>query len=31
MQAPDTPDNETQRLAALHALEVLDTPEERAF
>ena len=31
MQAPVTPDNEIQRLAALHALQVLDTPEERAF
>lgn len=31
MQAPDTPYNETQRLAALHALQVLDTPEDQAF
>ena len=31
MQAPDTPQNETQRLAALHALQVLDTPLDRAF
>jgi len=31
MQAPDTPQNETQRLAALHALQVLDTPAEMAF
>ncbi|MEA2117095.1 GAF domain-containing protein [Halovibrio sp. HP20-50] len=31
MQAPDTPFNETQRLAALHALQVLDTPVETAF
>lgn len=31
MQAPGTPPNEIQRLAALHALEVLDTPEEIAF
>lgn len=31
MQAPDTPSNETQRLAALHALQVLDTPVETAF
>ncbi|MGP9566880.1 GAF domain-containing protein [Halomonas sp. AOP5-B2-8] len=31
MQAPDTPHNETQRLAALHALHVLDTPKDQAF
>ncbi|MBR9903707.1 MAG: GAF domain-containing protein [Gammaproteobacteria bacterium] len=31
MQAPDTPQNETQRLAALHALQVLDTPSDKAF
>lgn len=31
MHAPDTPDNEIQRLAALHALQVLDTPQEQAF
>ncbi|HSP31074.1 MAG TPA: GAF domain-containing protein, partial [Halomonas sp.] len=31
MQAPDTPHNETQRLVALHALQVLDTPTEKAF
>ncbi|MGQ7261483.1 ATP-binding protein [Vreelandella sp. V005] len=31
MQAPDTPQNETQRLAALHALQVLDTPLDKAF
>lgn len=31
MQAPDTPKNETQRLAALHALQVLDTPNDSAF
>ncbi|WP_235040123.1 GAF domain-containing protein [Vreelandella profundi] len=31
MQAPNTPHNETQRLAALHALQVLDTPKQQAF
>lgn len=31
MQAPNNPQNETQRLAALHALQVLDTPIEMAF
>nr|WP_298056990.1 ATP-binding protein [uncultured Halomonas sp.] len=31
MQAPDTPHNETERLAALYALQVLDTPVETAF
>lgn len=31
MQAPDTPQNETQRLAALHTLQVLDTPQDTAF
>ncbi|MEH6640758.1 ATP-binding protein [Vreelandella glaciei] len=31
MQATETPDNETQRLAALHALQVLDTPLDTAF
>lgn len=31
MRAPDTPQNETQRLAALHALQVLDTPLDKAF
>lgn len=31
MQAPDTPQNETQRLAALNALNVLDTPIDAAF
>ncbi len=31
MQAPDIPQNETQRLAALHALEILDTPPAEAF
>lgn len=31
MYAPDTPYNETQRLAALHTLQVLDTPQELAF
>lgn len=28
MQAPDTPHNEAERLAALHALQVLDSPVE---
>ncbi|MCL5424237.1 MAG: GAF domain-containing protein [Gammaproteobacteria bacterium] len=31
MQAPDTPHNEAECLAALHALQVLDTPLEMAF
>lgn len=31
MQAPKTPDNETERLAALHELQVVDTPQELAF
>lgn len=31
MQATEKPDNETQRLAALHALQVLDTPLDTAF
>lgn len=31
MQAADLPDNETQRLTALHALHVLDTPIDEAF
>lgn len=31
MQAPDTPHNEAERLAALHALQVLDSPVEMAF
>jgi len=31
MQQPAIPDNETQRLAALHALDVLDTPPEERF
>lgn len=31
MQAADLPENEHQRLAALHALQVLDTPAEEAF
>lgn len=31
MHAPDTPHNETQRLAALHTLQVLDTPQDTAF
>ncbi|MCA8863580.1 MULTISPECIES: ATP-binding protein [unclassified Halomonas] len=31
MHAPDTPHNETERLAVLHALEVLDTPHDSAF
>lgn len=31
MQALNTPQNETQRLAALHALQLLDTPAEMAL
>ncbi len=31
MQAADFPENEYQRLAALHALQVLDTPADKAF
>ncbi|HBQ05977.1 MAG TPA: histidine kinase [Halomonas sp.] len=31
MQAADLPNNETQRLTALHALNVLDTPADTAF
>ncbi|WGI24556.1 ATP-binding protein [Halomonas alkaliantarctica] len=31
MQSPDTHHNETQRLAALHTLQVLDTPQDTAF
>ncbi|WP_404375586.1 ATP-binding protein [Vreelandella aquamarina] len=31
MQAADLPDNESQRLTALHALNVLDTPADTAF
>ncbi|MFT6429240.1 MAG: PAS domain S-box-containing protein [Halopseudomonas sp.] len=31
MKAPDLPANETERLAALHALKVLDTPAEARF
>jgi GAF domain-containing protein len=31
MQAPSLPDNETERLAALHALLILDTPPEQRF
>lgn len=31
MQAPSQPDNETQRLAALRALQLLDTPAEARF
>ncbi|MFG6667205.1 GAF domain-containing protein [Halomonas sp. HNIBRBA4712] len=31
MQAADLPDTETLRLAALHSLEVLDTPPDEAF
>ncbi|SER80624.1 PAS domain S-box-containing protein [Vreelandella subterranea] len=31
MPAPSSPDNEPQRLAAVHALRVLDTPAEAAF
>lgn len=31
MKAPDLPTNETERLAALHALKVLDTPAEARF
>ncbi|MDR5899800.1 GAF domain-containing protein [Halomonas vilamensis] len=31
MQVPSTPDNEAQRLKALHELHVLDTPPEQAF
>ncbi|WP_030073852.1 ATP-binding protein [Halomonas alkaliantarctica] len=31
MQAADFPENEHQRLAALHALQVLDTPADEAF
>ncbi|WP_249978700.1 ATP-binding protein [Vreelandella olivaria] len=31
MQAADLPDNEAQRLMALHALQVLDTPIDDAF
>ncbi len=31
MQAPALPDNEAERLAALHALLILDTPPEQRF
>ncbi|XQU08029.1 ATP-binding protein [Halomonas sp. LY9] len=31
MQAADLPDNESQRLTALHALRILDTPIDDAF
>jgi GAF domain-containing protein len=31
MQAPALPDNETERLAALYALLILDTPPEQRF
>ncbi|WP_311065182.1 ATP-binding protein [Halomonas sp. DWK9] len=31
MQAADLPDNEPQRLTALHALRILDTPIDEAF
>ncbi len=31
MQTPPIPENETQRLATLHALHILDTPREERF
>ncbi|WP_053006801.1 ATP-binding protein [Chromobacterium subtsugae] len=31
MQKPDNPSNETERIAALHALNILDTPPEERF
>ena len=31
MQSPEKPENETSRLAALHALNILDTPPEERF
>ena len=31
MRAPDTPHNEAERLAVLHALKILDTPLDPAF
>ncbi|MDH3370818.1 MAG: GGDEF domain-containing protein, partial [Gammaproteobacteria bacterium] len=31
MIAPPNPENETRRLAALHALRILDTPAEERF
>ena len=31
MIAPPYPENETRRLAALHALRILDTPPEERF
>lgn len=31
MEAPATPDNEENRLKALHSLNVLDTPPEERF
>ena len=31
MIAPVLPDNETERLASLHALQLLDTPQEKRF
>lgn len=31
MQKPDSPSNESERIAALHALNILDTPPEERF